>query len=1379
MATVAGSQRLLNISGNNVTTAVSLEAGGTLIDTSGDAGTSGQVLSSTATGVNWVTANPGDITGVTASSPLTGGGTSGTVTVGIQTASASQAGALSAANWTTFNNKTSNTGTVTSVGTTGTVSGLTLTGTVTTSGNLTLGGTLSLTSANVTTGLGFTPYNATNPAGYTANTGTVTSVAATHGGNAFTVSIGNDAAVNPSVDIAVGGTSAQYINGAGNLTTFPTIPQGDITGVTAGTNLTGGGTSGNVTLNVIGGDGITANANDIAVDGTVVRTTGTQSIGGTKTFTGNVKLTTQNPTGDNIGKKCFIGISSSAGAQKFKIVTNTSTADGYARFKIDRAYDYGNNDQMVQEAIYQRRGTVKNFVFKYDGDIATADDVYLEVYELSNGHVDIWCCVDDYAQSTIEVTTGSTESVITSPTAGTPTGTLIHSSNPDTETPNWNSHQGEITATTFLGSLNGTINTATTGATQTAGDNSTKIATTAYVEAAVSGVGDITSVTAGTGMTGGGTSGAVTLNVIGGTGITANADDIAIDATVATLAGTQTFTNKSGSNDQWTNDAGYTANTGTTTADNTQTFTNKSGSNSQWTNDEGYTANTGTTTASNTQTFTNKSGSNDQWTNDAGYTTNTGTVTGAGAAGRVSFWDSTSSLDDASTLYWDSTNNHLGINDSSPGSALKVFSGTAETSLYTIDVNHVRNNANVATAAMRLNVDLSGADTTTADRTNSGLYVDMDSSANGDAANEHRMYGVHSDVRYTGFSDVVRGGYFYAESNYTGAKTSSLAGVHGIATHDTNNVAGGVSNMYGGLFSSNPQDIGDVDNATGVMGAVAIGTARGNADIGNTNGVIGKITIDKAVDINYSTMIGVSSIIDNNEGTVPTFGNQYLFKGDYQGEKGSLAWGIYVEGDKNYLEGNLGINTTVATQKLHVNGNARVTGAYYDANNSPGTAGQILSSTATGTDWIDAAAGDITGVTAGTGMTGGGTSGAVTLNVIGGTGITANADDIAIDSTVATLTGTQTFTNKSGSNSQWTNDEGYTDLVVGTAATDAMAGDTTTITSTQATAITDNTAKVTDTGVPAVLSDGSAPSLNTNISQGEMRTLIGAGTSSLVIGTTAARAMAGDTTTISTTQASDITTNNGKVSDTGVPAILSDGTTPTLNTGISGAEVRTLIGAAASGSSGTVTQVSASIDGDALDVTVTDDTTTPDVAFTFNGDATQYIRGNGVLNDFPVVPAVYTPDVYQLSNSQTIPNSTTKYRANFEGTKLISGTTNTEKVSGVNNQIKVFAAGTYEISFDACLQTTYSIRQVILGYVEINDGIAQGSGMSNYLRTTGNNQGGVSSVSNTFYCVLAANDILRFSFQQIGPATFTGMQNITIKDAISGLASAFSIRRIA
>ncbi len=61
--------------------------------------------------------------------------------------------------------------------------------------------------------------------------GTVTSVAATHAGNAFTATIGNVSTVNPSVDITLNGSALQYIDGAGNLTTFPTITTGTVESV--------------------------------------------------------------------------------------------------------------------------------------------------------------------------------------------------------------------------------------------------------------------------------------------------------------------------------------------------------------------------------------------------------------------------------------------------------------------------------------------------------------------------------------------------------------------------------------------------------------------------------------------------------------------------------------------------------------------------------------------------------------------------------------------------------------------------------------------------------------------------------------------------------------------------------------------------------------------------------------------------------------------------------------------------------------------------------------------------------------------------------------------------------------------------------------------
>ena len=64
--------------------------------------------------------------------------------------------------------------------------------------------------------------------------GTVTSVACTVNGDAYSASVANSTTA-AAITIAPQGTSSQYIDGAGDLQTFPTIPQGDITAVQAST----------------------------------------------------------------------------------------------------------------------------------------------------------------------------------------------------------------------------------------------------------------------------------------------------------------------------------------------------------------------------------------------------------------------------------------------------------------------------------------------------------------------------------------------------------------------------------------------------------------------------------------------------------------------------------------------------------------------------------------------------------------------------------------------------------------------------------------------------------------------------------------------------------------------------------------------------------------------------------------------------------------------------------------------------------------------------------------------------------------------------------------------------------------------------------------
>jgi len=113
----------------------------------------------------------GTVTSVTGTAPVvSSGGT--TPAISMPAATTSVSGYLTSTDWNTFNGKGS--GSVTSVSGTGTVNGLTLTGTVTTTGNLTLGGTLDLSSPPAIGG--------TTPAAITGTTITATKYVGISGG---------------------------------------------------------------------------------------------------------------------------------------------------------------------------------------------------------------------------------------------------------------------------------------------------------------------------------------------------------------------------------------------------------------------------------------------------------------------------------------------------------------------------------------------------------------------------------------------------------------------------------------------------------------------------------------------------------------------------------------------------------------------------------------------------------------------------------------------------------------------------------------------------------------------------------------------------------------------------------------------------------------------------------------------------------------------------------------------------------------------------------------------------------------------------------------------------------------------------------------------
>ena len=888
----------------------------------GGASTAGEIGIDSACASKWDTAAAGDISAVTTSSLLSGGGTSGSVEVGIDS------GALDYLNQSAC-------------------AGIDCTGTTTASNTQ----TFTNKSGNIS--------QWTNDSGYTCNTGDIEEVVA---GTNLT---GGGASGCVTLNMATGGIgSGTYgddstgckidtitVDAYGRVTAVACGTTGDITGITAGNGLSGGGTSGTPTLALDGS--CLAGLNQSACPG--IDCTGTTTASNTQTFT--------NKSGSNSQWTNDAGYTCNTGT-----VTSVTRGNGIN----------GTGSITSTGSIAVGAGT---------GITVNTSDVALAA-----------ACRNALASA--YTTTSNLSGCAGLDCTGTTTASNSQTfTNKGGSNNQWTNDAGYTTCTGTLvpSDLDGlTCCTGTTTAsnvqtfTNKSGSNSQWTNDAGYT----CNVGDITGVTAGAGLSGGATSGTATVALDGVMVATLNQSGCAgINCTGTTTASnSQTFTNKGGNISQWTNDSGYTCNTGTTTASNTQTFTNKSGDISQWTNDSGYTtctgtvvagdissftSCTGTTTPSNTQTFTNKSGSNSQWTNDEGYTTCNGDITAVTVSNGI------------------------------------AGGGTAGSVALCVDSTVVRTTGAQTIAGVKTfsdNTTIQGDLTVNGDFTCINTVIETTSAVQVD----NNGTGPALCVNQCGANDIV---------NFLDDGTSAFY------IEDGGNV---------GINDTNPNeklDVGGNINVTGsykIDDSDVINSGKCFVGAGYAGGAIGDTYISSAATWNAKTTCTGTL---NPAGTIAT--NDYA---RYD------ASGCLVGRDCSQVRSDLGINTAASCTAASLDQSACAgilcTGTTTASNTQTFTnkSGNISQWTNDAGYLTESCVGTLTGIDAGTAITV--TDGATSTPTVGvtsacntawnakttctGTLVASDIDGLTCCLGTTTPSNTQTFTNKSGSNSQWTNDEGYT-----------------------------------------------------------------------------------------------------------------------------------------------------------------------------------------------------------------------------------------------------------------------------------------------------------------------------------------------------------------
>ena len=309
----------------------------------------------------------------------------------------------------------------------------------------------------------------------------------------------------------------------------------------------------------------------------------------------------------------------------------------------------------------------------------------------------------------------------------------------------------------------------------------------------------------------------------------------------------------------------------------------------------------------------------------------------AGTAGKIAYFSDTDSVVSDDNLHWDTSNDRLGIGASSPASKAHIdfsadFDGlriqnsnrghsylltTAQANAEHFSIYDVDNSANL--------MQLGNAQARIYTNNTERLRIDSSGNVGIGTINPTETLDVRGSVK---IGKVDTSPYLVFDE-----VPESASGSEFYLTHDiTGNILKFTDDNSNDLIAMN-RNTGNVGIGTTIVNG---SSTRKTLHIEDSNGAAIRLADD-----------GVSSLIryDNTNGlNISTIGSYNLIFGTSDTERMRIE-----------SSGNLGISEPNPTQKLHVSGNARITGAIYDSTNSAGGSGQVLMSTGSGTNWSNVA----------------------------------------------------------------------------------------------------------------------------------------------------------------------------------------------------------------------------------------------------------------------------------------------------------------------------------------------------------------------------------------------------------------------------------------